>query len=205
MSQYPPDLWTWQKCGESIRSLAGRSGFSDGDCLNVLGYELDLSNGVIRDTASGDVLDDSVRDGRQVLNTLFYVLSAYAAKPETQPTGKLISSKQFRGARFTECVMTRERYRVAKEFKDAIILSNAASALGGSRVEFQYGDIAIELKALPLVPITIVLTLDDGEFPADARLFYDETVEYYFDSEQTYFLTSLTISRLIQLSGLLNP
>jgi hypothetical protein len=65
-------------------------------------------------------------------------------------------------------------------------------------VDFPYGDVAVSLDLLPFIPLTIVLTVDDGEFPADSRLFYDETVENYLDSEQTYFLTSLTVLRIIQ-------
>jgi hypothetical protein len=198
MPSYPPDLWTWENCKDTLKTLPSRLGFPDDTRLSFLGYELNLDTGSIKDNITGEKLDVSKRTGRLVSNTLFYVLSAYSDSQENKLTGKLISSKQFRGAQFTQRDTMGERYRVARSFKKTKFLKHAVIRFGGSRVEFPYGDIAVKLNTLPYIPLTIVLTLDDGEFPADVRIFYDETVENYLDSEQTYFLTNLTISRLIQ-------
>jgi len=198
MSTNPLELWTWKNCEESVKSLPGRLGFPAGDRLELLKFDLDLNNGSIKDVLTGGQVNVAQRAGRRAANTIFYVLSAYSESPEKKPTGKLISSKQFRGAQFTNRDTLGERYRIIKNFEEAARLETAAKALGGSKIEFPYGDIAVSLNILPNIPLTLVLTADDGEFPADARLFYDETVENYLDSEQTYFLTSLTVSRLIQ-------
>lgn len=198
MSSYPPELWVWRNCHDAVKSLSGRLGFPDGNQIEVLGFKLDLTDGSLLDTLTGESLDESKRSDRLTANTLFYVLSAYAESQETQPTGKLISSKQFRGVQFTGRDTMGERHRIARHFTDMSSLEEAVDTLGGSRIEFPYGDIAVSLNLLPLIPLTIVLDLGDEEFPAEARIFYDETVENYFDSEQTYFLTSLTVTRLIQ-------
>jgi hypothetical protein len=200
MSSYPPELWTWKNCQEAVKSLPGRLGFSSGDQLDVLGYTLDLTNGSILDTLTGELLDVSKRGNRLVSNTIFYVLSAYADSEEKLLTGKLISSKQFRGAKFTGRDTMGERYRIIRYFTNITLLEKGVVSLGGSRIEFPYGDIAVSLKLLPYIPLTIILNLDDEEFPAETRLFYDETVENYLDSEQTYFLTSLAVSRIIHFS-----
>ena len=200
MPTYPRELWTWENCKTSIRSLPGRLGFPIGNKLKLLGYELDLDTGLITDNLTGKELDLTQRNGRFTGNAIFYVLSAYSNSFEKKPTGKLISSKQFRGTRFTERDTMGERYRVVRYFKDTKSLENAVKRLKGSRVEFPYGDIAVCFKTMPYIPLTIVLTLEDQEFPADVRLFYDETVEHYLDSEQTYFLTNLSISRIIQIN-----
>ncbi|MBC8463146.1 DUF3786 domain-containing protein [Candidatus Bathyarchaeota archaeon] len=198
MPTNPLELWTWRYCKESVKSLPGRLGFPVEDQLELLGFKLDLKTGSIRDTLIGEPVDMARRAGRSAANTIFYVLSAYTDSQEKRPTGKLISSKQFRGTMFTKRDTMGERYRIIENFKDPAKLETAAKALGGSKTDFSYGDVAVSLNLLPFIPLTIVLTVDDGEFPADARLFYDETVENYLDSEQTYFLTSLTMSRLIQ-------
>ncbi len=198
MPTNPLELWTWRYCKDSVKSLPGRLGFPARDPLELLGYELDLKNGSIRDTLNGKPVDTAQRAGRRATNAIFYVLSAYSESTEKRPTGKLISSRQFRGTRFTKRDTFGERGRIIESFKEPTRLETAAKFLGGSKVDFPYGDVAISLDLLPFIPLTIVLTVDDGEFPADARLFYDETVENYLDSEQTYFLTSLTVSRLIQ-------
>ena len=50
--------------------------------------------------------------------------------------------------------------------------------------------------ALPLIPLTFVLSSSDDEFPVDARIFFDENIESYLDVERINFLTNLTIARL---------
>lgn len=198
MSTNPIELWTWRNCKEAVKMLPGRLGFPEGDRLEILGFELNTINGLIWDTMTGEPVDTKQRTGRRATNTLFYVLSAYSESPEKKPTGRLVSSKQIRGTRFTNRDTFGERDRITKSFEDPAKLETAAKALGGSKVEFPYGDTAVSLNLLPFIPMTIVLSVDDGEFPADARLYYDETIEIYLDSEQAYFLTSLTVSRLIQ-------
>ncbi|MBT6605125.1 DUF3786 domain-containing protein [Candidatus Bathyarchaeota archaeon] len=201
MPTNPIELWTWRNCKEVVKSLPGRLGFPAGDKLEFLGLELDLKNGSIKDSLTGGTVNVNQREGRRTVNTIFYALSAYSESPEKIPTGKLISSKQFRGTQFTKRDTLGERDRITQSFEDPAKLETAATALRGSKVEFPYGDIAVNLNLLPFIPLTIVLAVDDGEFPGDARLFYDETVENYLDAEQTYFLTSLTVSRLIQSAG----
>jgi len=124
-----------------------------------LGFKLDLTGGSILDTLTGEHLDESKRSDRLTANTLFYVLSAYAGSQEKQPTGKLISSKQFRGAQFTGRDTIGERHRIARHFTDMSSLEEAVGALRGSNIEFPYDDIAVSLNLLPLIPLTIVLDL----------------------------------------------
>lgn len=200
MSSYPPELWTWTNCKDKIISLQGRLGFDNETQMSILGYKVDLTNGSIYDNILNTPLDHANRQHRLLSNTIFYVLSAYSDSPEKTPSGKLISSKQFRGAQFTERDTMGERFRLSRQFKETSSLENSVNVLKGSVTEFPYGDIAVSLTPLPHIPIVFVLSLADGEFPADTRIFYDETIENYLDSEQTYFLTSMTVSRLIQVS-----
>jgi hypothetical protein len=79
-------------------------------------------------------------------------------------------------------------------------LLKASNILGGKQIEFPTGDVAVKIFVLPRVPITIVLTLADNEFSADSRIYYDETIDSFFDLEQNYFVTYLTIQRLIEIS-----
>ncbi len=41
-----------------------------------------------------------------------------------------------------------------------------------------YGDAAVRLYPLPRVPVTIILWLQDEEYPARATLFFDSTVDF---------------------------
>lgn len=75
-------------------------------------------------------------------------------------------------------------------------LVKAARVLGGSEVKVGYGDYAVRLRSLPLVPITLVLTLADEEFPASLEILFDESISSYLGAEQVGMLTGLTAERL---------
>jgi hypothetical protein len=47
----------------------------------------------------------------------------------------------------------------------------------GSEI-ISYGDAAVRLYPLPRVPVTIILWLQDEEYPARATLFFDSTVDF---------------------------
>lgn len=51
---------------------------------------------------------------------------------------------------------------------------NAAVALGGSSLS--YGDVSAELRALPRIPVALVLWSADEEFPARASIMFDSSV-----------------------------
>ena len=146
MPTNPLELWTWKHCKEAVKSLPGRLGFPAGDKIEFLGFELYIKNGSIKDNLMGGHLDLAQRSGRMASNTIFYVLSAYSKSPEKKPTGKLISSKQFRGAQFTKRDTMGERYRIIKSFEEPIRLETAAKVLGGSKFEFPYWDVAVNIN-----------------------------------------------------------
>jgi hypothetical protein len=199
---HPSELWTWENCSDKIRSLPGTNGYPDGDILSILGFELDTKIGEIRDTLSGRPPKVDPRTYRNIAHTIFYVLSSYSTAKDIAPAGKHISSKQFRGTKFTDRNYTGETMSLIRHFeKNPERLVEAARKLGGNQSDFPTGDIAVELYALPRVPITVVMSLADEEFETEAWLYFDETVESYFDSEQTYFLTHLVVSRLIEASS----
>ena len=195
---HPAELWTWEKCVDKMRLLPGRNGFPEANRLSFLGYELDTVTGRIIDTLSGKEITRGNRTYRSITHTIFYVLSAYSEADEVAPTGNKVSSRQFRGNQFTRRGYPGEAYNLVKNFDlNPEKLVEAAKVLGGDVVDFPVGDVAVELYLLPRVPMTIVLGLAD-EFPAESWIYFDETIESFFDSEQTYFLTHLAVSRLIQ-------
>lgn len=196
---HPAELWTWEQCVDKMRLLPGKNGFPKSSVLSFLGFELDTETGRIIDTFTGDELTKGNRTYRSITHTIFYVLSAYSDADDVEPAGNKISSRQFRGNQFTRRGYSGEAFNLVRNFgSNPDKLVEAAKALGGGVTDFPVGNIAVELYLLPRVPMIIVLGLADEEFPAEAWIYFDETVESYFDSEQNYFLTHLAVSRLIQ-------
>jgi len=195
------ELWNWEKCRDAVKSLRGRLGFSDGSVIELLGLELDTDSGAITDKLTGGLVDIAQPQGRFTVNTVFFLLSSYSKAQSATPVSGLITSRQLKGARFTLRENVRERAAMAGRFGETpTLLVEAAKLLSGSRIEFPYG-VAVRLHPLPLIPLTIVVSAGDEEFPSEASIFYSENIESYLDSEQAYFLTYLTVERLIRAAG----
>ena len=57
-----------------------------------------------------------------------------------------------------------------------------------------YGDAAIRLYPLPRVPVTIILWLQDEEYPARAGLFFDSTVDFQLSlSDMVWSVALMTV------------
>ena len=196
---HPSELWTWENCRGKIKTLPGRNGYPDEPVLSLLGFNLDTEAGKIVDALSGDIVEPGSKSYRSVSHTIFYVLSAYSDADDILPSGKPISSKQFRGNHFVCRGYTGETFTLVNNFASKPEkLIHAAEVLGGEQVDFSVGDIAVKVHVLPRAPITIVLSLADEEFPAEAWIYFDETIEHYLDSEQTYFMVHLMVKRLTE-------
>jgi hypothetical protein len=190
-------LWSWEQCRDRLRNLRGRLGFHEKYALEFLGLSVDLADGSVMDMLTGENIYGNDSWSRFVTQAIYFVLSGYSESEHHEVTGRLVTSKQFSGALFGDLDNSRTRQRIVEEFSDDLsALKMCAERLGGREIEFAYGDIAMKLEALPLIPITIVLSVEDEEFQADARIFYDETIQKYLDAERTNFLTILTVGRL---------
>jgi hypothetical protein len=190
-------LWNWTACKEMINSLPGRLGFQKGEHLEFMRLKLNLRNGALHDLLSNNFIMDNDIKSKHLLRSVFYLLYGYSKVEKINLKGELITSKQIRGKRFINRDIGAKK-RLVKEFsRKPKRLVFSAERLGGIEIEFPYGDVAISLKAFPLIPLTIVLYGIDDEFQGDARIFYDASIKDVFDAEQTNFLTHLSISRLI--------
>ncbi|HUW64175.1 MAG TPA: DUF3786 domain-containing protein [Spirochaetia bacterium] len=70
----------------------------------------------------------------------------------------------------------------------------AGAALGGRSV--QLGDVAVELPALPLVPLTLIIWLGDEEFPAGGNILFDATAPVHLSTEDCVVLAETAVRRL---------
>ena len=189
--------WSWINFRGQIRSLAGKMGFPDGEHLDFMKIRVDLNDGKLFDLLKNRELDAGDHHQGFLIKTAYYILVGYAKARSVQLTGRLIAYRNLRGARFGDFSNIGAREKLLTLFAGGNErLREAAKLIGGLEVDFPYGDCDFRINALPLIPLTFVLSSGDDEFPVDARIFYDENIESYLDVERINFLTNLTIDRL---------
>jgi len=120
------------------------------------------------------------------LAALFFLLRA----EPVQLSGEWISEKELEhgaGTVFFRRTHALPLHLVAERFAaDCEGFLSAGRALGGEPAEG--GDAAIELPALPRVPVRVVLWLADEEFPASAGMLFDSSVERHLPMDVIYGL-----------------
>jgi hypothetical protein len=192
--------WSWEECCEAVRGLRGRMGFPDEEIIRLLALSISLDDGSIHDDINGAPFTVDSRRRRTMHQALMYILSAYSeAEPQT-PTGQLMSARQIRGGRFYSGSNTTTKTRLEDVFGREPAsgrLVEAARLLGGEEMTLGNWDITASIDILPLVQCVIAVNAEDEEFPAEARVFFDRSVEAFFDMEQVNFLTILTVERLV--------
>jgi hypothetical protein len=72
---------------------------------------------------------------------------------------------------------------------------SSGTALGGRPAP--YGDAAVELPALPKVPVTLILWSADDEFPARADLLFDSSAPRHLPTDVLWAVAMLTVLTLL--------
>jgi len=126
------------------------------------------------------------------LTVLFYLLRGQDLPLE----GRWISEKELPGGTmFFQKTHALPLDLVAERFgADREGFLATGGALGGAAVE--EGDAAVEFPVLPRVPVRVVLWLADAEFPADARMLFDASLEQHLPLDVIYGL-AVELCRLL--------
>jgi len=196
---FAQEKWTWENCKEDLRRLRGRMGF--GEEVRFLGLRLSLEDGTIYD----ELRNRPYPKEQLRWERIYCFLTSYARAEPVPETSRLITHKQLKGGEYCPDAATeRSKSLLLQRFGSrGERLVKAARLLGGSEVKVGYGDYAVRLRPLPLIPLTIVLTLADEEFPASMEILFDESVSHYLGAEEVGMLTALTAERLKDADELL--
>ncbi len=128
------------------------------------------------------------------LNTFFRltVLCYMASAMDIPTTGRLIRPVDVKGGhRFSAGTHVLPLDAIALKYaRDKERFVNRGKAFG-AEVVTGYGDACIRLYPLPRVPITLVLWLEDEEFPAKVDLFFDSTCEFQLSRSDTIWASAL--------------
>lgn len=108
------------------------------------------------------------------LAVLWYMTSA----KEIPATGRLIRPLDVKGGqRFFSGTHVLPLDRIEERFaRDKVAFIERGLKFGAEIAK--YGDAAVRLYPLPRVPVTIILWLQDEEYPSRATLFFDSTVDF---------------------------
>jgi hypothetical protein len=114
-------------------------------------------------------------------------------------TGKLITFRQIPDGHFYfEAFQRRARDPFANYFGDnGRLFVKCAEMLGASPVGI--GDFGMDFLVFPHIHIQLVLWLGDEEFPADATILFDESVQRILPAEDIAVMSGSLVYRLIGL------
>ena len=74
-------------------------------------------------------------------------------------------------------------------------LAEVAGTVGGDTAE--YGDVSLQLRGLPQVPVMLVLWRGDEEFPPSGNILFDATVTEYLPTEDMVVLAEMAVGLLL--------
>jgi hypothetical protein len=182
----------------SFETIAGRSGFepSDGQSLRIpfldRTYLVSCPLFEFKDQA------DSAQEipiQEQVL-ILHYLMAAEV--PDL--SGDWVSYREIPGASFYFGAFVKRAVDPLKKVFGQNIsgFSQAAQKLQACKIE--NGDAGFEFRALPAVPLQLILWEGDDEFPAEANILFDKTIGRILSPEDVAWLAGMVVYRLIALS-----
>lgn len=183
------DIWTWEKCGEKLRSLRGRLGFPDSPNLRFLKLSLSLETGQIHD----EIKNASFHE---IQPAVYCILSGYADARTTEETHRLVSFSQIPGGQnYNNALYRRAVQPIEKAFgTEPERFLKAAAFFDGEKMTL--GDCSVKIYALPLVPIIVILHVASSEFSASSNMLFDSSISNFLSTEQVAMLGELASARL---------
>lgn len=142
-----------------------------------------------------------VRQGEEVPVPVEILLLHYLTSASgVLPSGEKVSFKELpSGFIYNESFTNRVvRPLVAAFAERPHLLRQAGAAAGGRPVLF--GDAAVEIPALPRVPLTFIIWAGDEEFAANGSVLFDATAPAYLSTEDCVILAQMGVSVLRALS-----
>ena len=177
------------------RSGAGRQG--EGYLIRVLGgdYLLMPHERQMRG-AAGDREDED----ESVASTLCFAVVHYLLNARDIPrSGDLVAASELKGGKlfFAAGAHSPDFAPLVDMFSASQqAVERAAELLGG--VTVAHGDAAVEIRALPRLPITYIFWQGDDEFPASISMLFDRTAEQQLPLDVVLAIGQETMRRLVE-------
>ena len=116
----------------------------------------------------------------------------------TPLTNKIISYKELpEGSNYFPTFHKRAIKPILNHFgREPEWLIYVAEKFGGHKIDF--GDVAVTINALPMVPVTFVLWKGDEELPPEGNILFDSTISDYLSVEDINVLCEIIAWRLVR-------
>lgn len=181
--------WDYERCREAVSSLRGRLGFPDDPFLVVLRLRLDLTSGIL-------VTEPDMTPVLGIRPRLFCILSGYSRAEEVPETFRLIPFGQVPGGNAYAATF---RQRAVQPLAEMYTLNQQGfcqvlEEFGATPAA--YADRSWVLRALPRVPVYILIWEGSDEFPPSANLLFDASVSSCLETEAVAMLGELVTERI---------
>jgi len=162
--------------------------------LSFLNRRIDVTWGDFR--MRFKATDEEVPIQQQIL-LLHYLHGAWASGG-VAPSEEWISFHEVPDGRFyIDAFQRRAKVPLLQAFgsKPERLLKVAAEIYGA--VPFDQGDFSVLVRALPLVPVALVLWKGDEEFPSDGNILFDRTIRRLLSAEDIAWLAGMVVYPLV--------
>jgi hypothetical protein len=181
-----------------LDDLIERSGFKRSDGSAFLVPFLDRTYLVDPD---GFEFSDSAAPQKEVPIQEQVLVLHYLQAPEApRPSGSWVSYREIPGASFYNSAFIKRAIDPLKKVfgQDPEAFQRAADRMAGRPVE--PGDVGFEFDVFPRVPLQIILYVGDDEFPAEANILFDPSIQRILSAEDIAWMAGMQVYRLIALS-----
>jgi hypothetical protein len=147
-------------------------------------------------TFGGEGAETEIPIQQQVLY-LHYLCGAHSSNG-ARATGEWISFQEIPDGRFyMDAFQRRAKNPMVTSFGETpdLLLEVAMDLYGAS--PFDRGDVSVVVRALPLVPIALILWKGDEEFPPEGNILFDRSIIGILSAEDVAWLSGMVVYPLI--------
>lgn len=166
--------------------------------LNFLGREVVVSwpDLDIRPAGSDEILPVQQR----VL--IVHYLTGALSSGGSPVTGEWIAYQEVPDGRFyLDAFVKRAKQPLLAGFGERPDLLTELAGMAYGAVPLDHGDVSVVVRALPLVPIALILWRGDDEFPPEANLLFDRNVSGLLSAEDIAWLAGMVVYPLVGTAG----
>lgn len=134
---------------------------------------------------------------QQQILLLHYLMGAWASKG-TKVTGSWVAFQEVPDGRFyLDAFHRRAKNPLLQAFGDQPEKLIEISGAAYGAVPLDQGDVAVVVKALPLVPVALVLWRGDEEFPPEGNILFDQNIPGILSAEDIAWLAGMVVYPLV--------